>query len=319
VLNATSSQGVGHAWESGLWVLGQPALEVADLSLEGGDGASGDSDWQSVSWVNTLWCLAERTILEKERSVTTGGREVVQEDPALLGAVTWPGNLLLGDMDVTLAQVLRERLVDDTLDTDVGWNGVLLEHHQDLGEGVDTGSSLSVTDVRLDGTEVELLLWSTATVARSEGVGDRGHLNSVTSLGTSTVHLDVGDLVGVNTGISEDLLEKVLLGTSVRVSDGDSLGRVVGGSTKNATKNVVLVSNSVLISLEDDGTGTVTTAVTIGIVVVGLARSGLGQELTLGQTRENVWVGQDVETTSAGSVTVTGPERVTRNVDGSER
>jgi len=319
VLDATSSQSVRHAWEGCLRVLGQPSLEVGDLSLEGGNGAGGDGDRECGPWVNTLWCLAERTVLDEEGGVTTSGREVVQEQLTLLSTVTWPGNLLLGDVDVALSQVLRERLVDDTLDTDVGWDGVVLHHHQNLGKGVDTGSSLSVTDVGLDGTEVELLLWSTATVARSEGVGDRGHLNTITSLGTGTVHLNVRDLVSVNTSVSEDLLEKVLLGTSVRVGDGDGLSGVVGSGTKNATKDVVLVGNGVLVSLEDNGTSTVTTAVTVGVVVVGLARTGLGQELTLGQTRENVWVGQDVETTSTGSVTVTSPERVACNVDGSER
>ena len=196
---------------------------------------------------------------------------------------------------------------------------MVLHHEKDLGERVDTRSGLGVTNVGLDGTEVDRLVGLPLAVAGSEDVGDRGHLNTVTGLSTSTVHLDVADLVSINTSVSEDLLVKELLSTSVRVGDGDGLSRVVGGSAQNATKDVVLVVDGILVTLEDDSTASVTTAVTIGSVVVGLARTGLGQELTLGKTRENVRVGQDVETTGASSVAVTSPQGSAGELDGSER
>jgi hypothetical protein len=156
-------------------------------------------------------------------------------------------------------------------------------------------------------------------VTRSEDVGDRSHLDTITGLGTSTVHFDVADLVSIDTGVGKNLLVEELLGTSVGMGDRYGLSRVVGSSAKDASEDVVLVGKCILVSLEDDGTNTITTAVTIGSVVVGLAGTSLGQELTLGKTGENVRVGKDVQTTGTSSVTVTGPQRSAGKLDSGKR
>jgi hypothetical protein len=125
--------------------------------------------------------------------------------------------------------------------------------------------------------------------------------------------------MSIDTSVGKNLLVKELLGTSVRVSDRNSLSRVVGSSAKNASEDVVLVGKRILVSLEDNGTTTITTAVTISIVVISLARACLGQELTLGKTRENVRVGQNVQTTSTSGVALTSPQRSAGKLDGSQR
>ncbi|KAK3068189.1 hypothetical protein LTS18_000775, partial [Coniosporium uncinatum] len=84
-----------------------------------------------------------------------------------------------------------------------------------------------MANIGLDGTEVQRLICASLTVAGSKGIGDGGHLNTVTGLSTGTVHLNVRDVVRIDTSLSEDLLVKELLGTGVRVSDGDGLSRVV--------------------------------------------------------------------------------------------
>jgi len=285
------------------------ANQVVDVLLEGRNGTTSDSDDLVSTSVNSGRCDAERTLLKKSGSVTTSGREVVQEELAGLASLARRKRSRL-DRNVNLAigQVLGESLVDDTLDTDVGRDNVVFHHHEKLDESVNTRGGLSVTNVCLDGTEVERLVSLAASVGGSKGVGDRGHLNTVTSLGTSTVHLNVDNLVGISTSLSENLLEEELLVTSVRVSDRNSLSGVVCTRTENATQDVVLVGNGIVVTLEDDGCTSITTAVTVSVVVVSLARTSLGQELTLGQTRENIGVGHDVETTTDGSVNITSPE-----------
>jgi hypothetical protein len=287
--------------------------------IERADGASGDSDGKGTTRVSALRRLIGRAVLKQKCSVTTSGREVVKEDLTLLSTVPGPLELLERNVDHAVTKIGGESLVHLSLDTNVGGDLVVLHHQQDLGQGVDTGSGLGVTDVGLDGTKVDGLVSLPLAVAGSEDIGDRGHLNTVTGLSTSTVHLNVADLVSINTSVSEDLLVKELLCTSVRVSDGYSFSGVVGSGTKNATKDVVLIVDGILVTLEDDSTASITTAVSISVVVVGLARAGLGQELTLGKTGENVRVGQDIEATSASSVTVASPQGSAGELNGSER
>ncbi|KAG9966746.1 polyketide synthase, partial [Aureobasidium melanogenum] len=289
VLNTTGSRSVRQAGKSGLGVLAEVSLQTLNVVLQGSDRTGSHSDGESASGVNSLRGLAKRTILKEDGGVTTSSGEVVEEDLALLSTVAGEVNLLLRNVDIAVLQVLGESLVDLALDTNVGRNGVLLHHHQDLAEGVDTRSGLT---------------------ACAGGDEERRRC---------TVHLDVADLMGIDTSIGEDLLVKELLSASVRVSDRNSLSRVVGSSAKNASKDIILVGKRILVSLEDNGTTTITTAVTISSVVVSLARTCLGQELTLGKTRENVRVGKDVQTTSTGSVAVTGPQRSAGKLDGSQR
>ena len=109
-----------------------------------------------------------------------------------------------------------------------------------------------MTDVGLDGTQMKSLFRAALAVARCKSIRDRSHLNTVASLGTSSVHLDIADVVCVNTSVGEDLVVQVLLGSGVGVGDRDSLSTVVGRGTENAAKDVVLVRNGILIALEDD-------------------------------------------------------------------
>jgi hypothetical protein len=124
--------------------------------------------------------------------------------------------------------------------------------------------------------------------------------------------------MGVNAGIGQNPLVQEFLSTCVRVRDGDSFGAVVGGGAKDASQNVVIVGDGVLITLEDDRTASVTTAISISIIVVGFAASCLGQKLALTETRKNVRVGEDVETTRASGITITSPQRSASQLDGSQ-
>src|ERR1700712_2130334 len=118
----------------------------------------------------------ERTILHDEGGVSTSGTEIVQEQLAWLSTISGPWHLSLRDEHVALSKILGERLVDDSLDSDVGGDRILLHHHQNLDEGIDARGGFSVTNVCLDRTKMELLVWATLAIARSKGIGDTGHL-----------------------------------------------------------------------------------------------------------------------------------------------
>ena len=83
-----------------------------------------------------------------------------------------------------------------------------------------------MTDVGFDGTKVERLLRTALAVTRSENIGDRCHLDTVTSLSASSVHLNIADVVSIHTSISKDFVVEILLSTGVRVSDGGVDGRM---------------------------------------------------------------------------------------------
>ncbi|TLD09339.1 uncharacterized protein PgNI_07639 [Pyricularia grisea] len=268
VLDATSSGGVSNVGDGGVIVLVHPLDEPLRVVDHGRLRLASNGDQMDVARV-LGGRLNRRSILEQQTSVTTSSAEVVDEDPT--------GLAVESNVDVALTKVLGEGLVDDgsLLDTDVGRDGILLEHEQNLAQSRDTGSSLTVTKVGLDGTKVQRTVCRPLPVGRSKDDGLR---------------------------------------RTVRVGDGDGIGRVVGGSAKDDSKNAIMVGNGIVEPLDNDGGTAVTTAVSIGIVVEGGAGTLLGKELSTTQTRENIGVGHAGQTTDDSSVTVTCPQGGAGNV-----
>ncbi|TLS28740.1 hypothetical protein PpBr36_01862 [Pyricularia pennisetigena] len=306
VLNAAS--------DGGIIVLVHPLDQPFGVVDHGRLGLAGDGDHVDIARVLS-GRLDGRSILEQQTGVTTSSAEVVDEDPAGLAIRSLEWRQVESDVHVALTQILGEGLVDDgsLLNTDVGRDGVLLEHEQDLAQSSDTGGSLTVTQVGLHGTKVQGTVGGPLPVGRGKDVGDGDHLGSVTSLSTGTVHLDVVNIERVNTSLIQDGRRQKTVG----VGDGDGIGRVVGGSAENDSQNTIMVGNGIIEPLDDDGGAAVTTAVSIGIVVEGGAGALLGKELSTTQTRKNIGVGHAGQTTHDCGVTVACPQRRAGNVHGS--
>ena len=90
-------------------------------------------------------------------------------------------------------------------------------------------------------------------------------------MGTSPVHFDITHFMSINTSIRQDSLIEEFLRAGMWVSDRHSFCRMVGGSSKDATKDDILIGNGVLVSLENNGATRISTTVAIGGVVVCLA------------------------------------------------
>ena len=93
VLDAACCSSVGQAGQRHSWGLVDELHQIVDVLLEGRDRPSAHCHHVHSAWVNTLGRFRQRAILKDDRGVTTGGREVVQEDLALLSTVTRPWDL----------------------------------------------------------------------------------------------------------------------------------------------------------------------------------------------------------------------------------
>ncbi|GKT90987.1 hypothetical protein Ct61P_08837 [Colletotrichum tofieldiae] len=313
MLNATGSGCVRQVREGRLRVLLNPANESLSVPDHGSLGLASDGDNLNAAGVG-LGRLEMRRILQQQARVTTGSTEVVDEDTSRLAISPLERGKVESNVDIALRQVFGEGLVDLLLDADVGRNGILLHHHQNLREGSDTRSSLAVTNVRLDSAKVQWAVGRPLAVGRGKDIGHGDHLSTITSLGTSAVHFDVVDVQRVNTSLVENVSRQDGLGRAVRVSDGDGISRVVGCGAQDHGEDIVLIGNGVIEALNNDRGTAVSTAVAIGTVVEGGTGPSLGQELATRQAGENVRVRHARETADDGGVAVLYPQRVAGDV-----
>ncbi|QBZ57336.1 hypothetical protein PoMZ_02260 [Pyricularia oryzae] len=173
VLDATSGGGIGNVRDGSVIVVIHELDEPLGVVDHGRLGLASDGDHVDVAGVLSRR-LNGRSILKQQTGVTTSSAEVVDENPAGLAIRPLEGGQVESNIDVALTKVLGEGLVDDgsLLDTDVGRNGVLLEHEKNLAQSRDTRCGLTVTQVGLDGTEVQGSVSRSLPVGRSKDVGD---------------------------------------------------------------------------------------------------------------------------------------------------
>jgi hypothetical protein len=87
------------------------------------------------------------------------------------------------------------------------------------------------------------------------------------------MHLNIADVVRVETRLSKKLREDVLLRACMRSRDGYCLGRVIGVSPEDNAEDGILVSLGVLEPLQDHCANAVGTTIPIRAVVKGIAVS----------------------------------------------
>lgn len=161
----------------------------------------------------------------------------------------------------------------DVLDAIRGRDLALLKGHGDLDDAGKTGGSLGVTEVTLDGADQE-----GSTLGLLEHAGHSFDFDWVTDGGTSTVALNVVGLVEVKPGLSISLADNGLLAISTR--QGDTVGLAVGvdSSTADDGADWVSVTDGIAEPLDENSADTISSAVTIGRRVKGVASGGLGQD-----------------------------------------
>src|SRR5579859_161936 len=93
---------------------------------------------------------------------------------------------------------------------------------------------------------------------------------------------------------------------------------MVRSSSENNTKDWILVSNGVLVSLQDYGSNTISSAIAICFIVKRFARTSLAEEMSAAQTRENVGIRKHVGTSSESGIAFTRSERGNGNVESSK-
>ena len=83
---------------------------------------------------------------------------------------------------------------------------------------------------------------------------------------------------------------------------------MISSSTKDDTKDVVVVRYGIFDSFDNDRHDTVRTAITVSSRVPRFAGVvTFGEEMAIAKTSKTVWIGEHIETTSDGSINITAP------------
>ena len=93
------------------------------------------------------------------------------------------------------------------------------------------------------------------------------------------------------------------------MGDGNGVSRVIGGCFKYDTQNSVIVGFSIFKSLDNNCADPVSSAISVSVIVVGLAVPCLRKELATTQPSKNVGIGHNVQATGNSSVAITSPKR----------
>ena len=106
----------------------------------------------------------------------------------------------------------RERIPGDSWvrlpEIAIARNESMLEHENGFDESGDAGSSLRVTDVRLDGAELATMA---SRAAFAKNGSKRLKLDRIARLGSRSMGFHIVDLAGKNSGVAESLSQDFLL------------------------------------------------------------------------------------------------------------
>ncbi len=183
-----------------------------------------------------------------------------------------------------------------------------------LDQTGDAGGRLQVTDVGLDGAEVDR-----RAVAAAVDVGQGLGLDGVAQAGAGAVRLDVADLVGLHPGGGQGAAEHIALGRAVGRGDAGAAAVLVDRAAAYDGQDAVLVAQGVGEPLEDDDAAALAAHVAVGAVGErhGAALPGDRAELRLGDHQQRRQ--HHVDAAGQRHVALSQAQALARLVDGQQR
>lgn len=293
--------------------------DLLDAGLEGLGRSSGDGEDNELLLIGDgdgelqrLGELVEGEValgaLENDVGIGTTVSEGVDRGTA---EGTRPLLDLGGNLDVALVE---DELGVELLHTSRGRDLALLESHDGLEDGRQTGSTLRVTDVGLDGADNQR-----RSGLALEQVANGVDLDRVTDGGTGAVSLNVVSLVPVETGVLVRLADDSLLELTAGQRDTGSAAGGVGGAAADDGADGVAVAEGGGEALDVDGIDSFSSTVAIGRGVEGVASAGGGEDTTLGSHNVEFGGENHVGGGDKGGLAVTSLESIeslVKSVDG---
>jgi hypothetical protein len=129
------------------------------------------------------------------------------------------------------------------------------------------------------------------------------------------MHLDVTDAVSLNTSFGKDTFDQSLLSPNMRSCDRITLRGVVCCHGQNASLNRITILDGIVKAFEDCRDYCLSTAVSIGRLVEGLAVACPREEVSAIQSGMHVGICQDVGASYDRGIYLTAPQGVAGQMD----